>query len=315
MKKLLSMAVLVCAAAVGSGTAVAAAACDRECLEKFVNSYLAAMQAHDPRRVPTAPGVRYTENTVVLKLGQGLWATMNGLGSFGIHVDDVDAGQVAYIGTIRENGVPAILALRLKLADGKLAEAEALLHRVSKDATLLDQRGPANPLWAEALPSGEHPTRAALIHATNLYFEGIEHLDGNLVPFAADCNRVLDSTQDTNNPDDKSFTFGPVNPSAMNCRDNMNTRVWRYIHSVEPRRFEVVDRERGLVFGVFRFNHPGTTLVADIPGAGQFKMPDFIIRPSSLVAVEIFKIQGGEIHLIQGVTLGVPYLQPDPWHL
>ena len=34
--------------------------CDRECLEGFVDQYLAAMVAHDPSRAPFAENARYT---------------------------------------------------------------------------------------------------------------------------------------------------------------------------------------------------------------------------------------------------------------
>lgn len=312
MRKLVALVSLAFCAQ-QSVVASAAARCDRACLEAFADKYLSAVQAHDPSRVPAVRKVRFTENTVSLKLGQGLWQTLDAPGSYKVYVADEEAGQVAFIGTIRENGVPAILALRLRVKGGKLSEAEAILHRSPREAEALEKQGAPSGAWSEALPEGEHPSRGALIRATDLYFEGIVHVDGNRVPFAEDCIRVLDSTQDTLNPDDKSFTFGPVNPSAMSCRDNMNTRVWKYIHSIEPRRYELVDRERGLVLAFAQFNHPGTTLYADIPGAGRFKMPNFVIRPSSLVLFELFKVQGGLIHRIHGITLGVPYLQPDSW--
>src|SRR5580698_6091902 len=52
--------------------------CDRQCLDKLVDSYLAAVVAHDPSRVavaPIAPSVKFVENTVPTKPGDGLWKT------------------------------------------------------------------------------------------------------------------------------------------------------------------------------------------------------------------------------------------------
>jgi hypothetical protein len=40
--------------------------CDRACLEGVVNQYLAAVVAHDPRRVPLSEDVMYTENDQIL---------------------------------------------------------------------------------------------------------------------------------------------------------------------------------------------------------------------------------------------------------
>jgi hypothetical protein len=39
----------------------------------LVDRYLAAMVKHDPSGLPLAKGVRYTENTVEIQVGEGLW--------------------------------------------------------------------------------------------------------------------------------------------------------------------------------------------------------------------------------------------------
>ncbi len=45
---------------------------------------------------------------------------------------------------------------------------------------------------------------------------------------------------------------------AMSCKDNLNQSIWAYITHVKPRRYLVVDVERGLVSGMFMFRHAGT---------------------------------------------------------
>jgi hypothetical protein len=59
--------------------APAQAQCDRQCLEKMMKDYLAAMVKHDPTVLPFASNVRFTENTEktieVLPIGKGLWET------------------------------------------------------------------------------------------------------------------------------------------------------------------------------------------------------------------------------------------------
>src|SRR5579862_6933653 len=49
--------------------------CDRACLIGEMNSYLAAVVAHDPSRVKFSPNVKFVENTVPMKPGEGLWKT------------------------------------------------------------------------------------------------------------------------------------------------------------------------------------------------------------------------------------------------
>ncbi|MGH9592719.1 MAG: hypothetical protein ACRD5L_06485, partial [Bryobacteraceae bacterium] len=38
--------------------------CDRACLEGFVNQYLEALVAHDPKRLPLTADVKFSENDV-----------------------------------------------------------------------------------------------------------------------------------------------------------------------------------------------------------------------------------------------------------
>src|SRR5262245_55180729 len=50
--------------------------CDRQCLADFITTYLEAMVAHDVERLHTSSRVRFTEDTVEIRLGQGgLWKT------------------------------------------------------------------------------------------------------------------------------------------------------------------------------------------------------------------------------------------------
>ncbi len=90
--------------------------CDRACLEGLVNQYLDAMVARNPFSLPLAAKVKFTENDQVLKPGEGLWLTATGLGTYKLFAADPQAGEVAFLGTMRENGTPIALALRLKVS-------------------------------------------------------------------------------------------------------------------------------------------------------------------------------------------------------
>ena len=88
MPKLLAVGAL---AALGVFTAGAAAAdpppmgpvqCDRACLQGQVDAVLAAMVAHDAKRLPLAPDVRYTENGNALALSDGFWGTASSVGAY-----------------------------------------------------------------------------------------------------------------------------------------------------------------------------------------------------------------------------------------
>src|SRR5581483_10644758 len=101
-------------------------ACDRSCLEGFVDRYLDAVAAHDPKLVPLAKNIKFTENGQKLIIPDGLWNSMVAKGSYRLFVDDPQAGSVAFIGTIKEEGrTPdqpegAVMALRLKIDKGQI---------------------------------------------------------------------------------------------------------------------------------------------------------------------------------------------------
>lgn len=291
-----------------------ASACDYACLTGFVDQYLAALVAHDPSRLPVAAGVKFTENTIPLKLGDALWGTISGLGTYKVYFADPQAGQVGFEGTIRENGTPAILVLRLKVQNQKITEVETIVRRGADPATNLEKLGHPNPVFLQPLAPSERSSRQDMLKDTNQYFEGIVHLSGEMVPFDENCNRILDGTQDTNNPSyNEGWGHGSFNPAAMGCRENMNTKIWAYIKSVDPRRFMVVDEKMGIVFGFFMFNHPGTVLEADVPGVGKIPMPPSAKRPFSVEVAEFFKIQNGKIRQVEGVQLALPYKSPTGW--
>jgi hypothetical protein len=65
-------ALFVVGMALAPGSAIAAEACDRACLEGFVDQYLAALVAQDPAKLPLAKNARYTESGQELKLGDGI---------------------------------------------------------------------------------------------------------------------------------------------------------------------------------------------------------------------------------------------------
>ena len=184
----------------GEPQSAAAEGCDYACLTGFLDQYLAALVAHDPNPLPVATHVKFTENTIPLKLGDALWGTISGMGTYKIYFADPQAGQAGCEVTIRENGTPAIFVLRLKVVDRKITEVETIVRRGAEPAQNLEKLGQPNPVWLQPLTPSERTLRAEMLKDGNQYFEGIVHVSGDMVPFDEKCNRILDGTQDTNNP-------------------------------------------------------------------------------------------------------------------
>src|SRR6185295_2653322 len=122
-----------------TGTAQAAVSCDRECLIGIADGNLAAIAVHDPAKASFAANVRFVENVKRLKPSEGIWAAAAGKAtSFRIYVPDPVQGSVGLITLIDRKGangaVQAQLAVRLKIDDGKITEAEHLVADVPAGA-------------------------------------------------------------------------------------------------------------------------------------------------------------------------------------
>src|SRR5580692_13142705 len=103
--------------------------CNRACLENLVNQYLAALGAHDPKRLPLSADVMYTENDQQLEVGDGFWKTAQEVGNYKHIFADPEAGQVAFMGTMHEAGSVLLMSLRLRIELGRITEIESIYFR------------------------------------------------------------------------------------------------------------------------------------------------------------------------------------------
>jgi len=182
-------------------TQAQAGACDRACLEGFVNQYVDALVARDPARLPLTRTAKYTENGVELKLGDGMWGPKVVMGSYKLYFADPKSGQVGFYGSLEEHGHPAILGLRLKIEDRKISEMEALVLRSTARGTF-SAVGDLKlaPIMTQALAPSEKRSRDELITVANSYFEGMEQGTDKNTPFDKDCKRIENGVVTANDP-------------------------------------------------------------------------------------------------------------------
>src|SRR5260221_13849021 len=107
MRRLAAAALGALALAVAAPTAAdpppsGAIECDRGCLQGMVDQVLAAMVAHDAKRLPLAADVRYTENGQTLALEDGFWGTASGAGLYRHYFLDPRTGQAGFMGGMKE---------------------------------------------------------------------------------------------------------------------------------------------------------------------------------------------------------------------
>jgi hypothetical protein len=287
--------------------------CDRECLEGFVNHYLSALAARDPSKLSFASDVKFTENTATLKIGEGFWVTANGTGTFKLYFAEPEAGQVGFIGTMREWDNPVIFCLRLKVAGGKIAEVEDFVVRDADAAKKLEAMS-RNPLFVKTVPVAERATRDDLIKTANMYFSGLQNNDGKGVyPFSEDCNRIENGTQTTNNPglakaqaDNPGFEI-----MSLGCEAQFKTGYFKIVTHIRDRRWVIVDRERGLAFAFAFFDHAGTVKTITLTDGSTF--PATLRHPFTWEIGELFKVENGKIHAIQAVLTQEPYGITSGW--
>ncbi len=289
------------------------AACNRACLEGYIHQYLDAMLARNPYSLPLDSRVKFTENEQEIPLGEGIWGTASGLGTYKLYVADPEAGQAGFLGTLRENGNPVAFALRLKIEHGLIREAETIVVRDPGAAQAIEAMGQPDPLFSTVLPKSERRSREQMIAIASQYSDGIEHSAGAMVPFDATCNRVQNGVQTTNNPSLKldpkdSWTF-----ASLGCKDQLDTKFFSFVRSIEPRRFLVIDEERGLVLGWLLFHIPGTVKSVDIAGHGAVSIPLPYQAPVTLDVAELYKIRNGKILKVEALQTSIPYRTPSPF--
>ncbi|HEX9933951.1 MAG TPA: hypothetical protein VGB38_02040 [bacterium] len=302
-------AVLIALACGKDGNKPAGSNCDRACLEGFAVQTLDALVGHNPSPLPKAKDVKYTENGQRLFLGDGLWNTASARGTYSLTVADTQAGQAVFFGTIRENGSPAILAMRLKIENRSLSEIEILVARDTAGAVRLEKLGVPHPAFLAAVPRTERASREDLIKTADLYFTGLARNDGKgFYPFTEDCERIENGKQTTHNPSNQTGSF---DFAAMGCKEQFESGFFRFVTRIRDRRFVAVDPERGLAMAFVFFDHAGNVPFVRLTDGR--KIPIGVKRPWTWEIAELFKVERGLISRIEAIVQEAPYGMNSGW--
>jgi len=321
---------LFLAASFGVASAAYAASgadCDRACLQGMMTTYMSALAAHDPSRLPVASTVRYTENGSELKLGgEGLWATFNKAEPYRHDVVDPETGGIASYFTIVENKLLPfhdLLAVRLKVRNRRITEIETVVNRHARAAgNMLTLK----PSWMEEMERIEAPatrlTREQLIEATIGYMRAIAFHDGKAAPFAKSCIRLENGNITAIGKDDVSpvpIGSGPpvstdtipgLPPQApppklmgLGCDEQLDYMAYSFITGFRDAHFPVIDVERQKVYAVFDFMRRGNVEAWTWNG-NTYPMPEAMRYPNEILNTEIFKFSGGKLTRVEAVFTG-----------
>jgi hypothetical protein len=314
----LGLLLAVAAAFAAPAASSATPGCDRTCLGKLAETYLAAMLAHDPSKAPLTRDVRYTENGVELPLPDGLWRTLESVGTYRLVVADPDAGSVGFFTKAVENGAPVLFATRLAVREQRISEIESVAARLT--ATLagvpggeprVDQLGDApRSQFVTELPPGKRRTREQLAQIVNSYFSGIENNTGDRPPpFAADCLRLENGTQTSGRPTPQGGSPGPANYS---CTEAFHLGYYHEDTRLRNRRVLAVDEARGLVYTGIFLDHDATIRSYTIKDGRTVTVRN--TAPWTWMAHEVFQVNAdGQISQVEAVLLSVPYGTRPGW--
>jgi hypothetical protein len=297
--------------------------CDRDCLLKLTDNYVASFAKHSTNGLPLESAVAIVENVKPIKPGEGLWKTVqSGPTQFQVHVPDPVNETAGWLGIVQINGKPNMVAVRLKLdKDGKIAEAEHLYAAVNGPA--LQNIDKVRPGLASDVPQANRLDHDKLIAIGKSYYDALDDNDGTKMPFAADCERH-ENGMITAGPNAGGGPPGAppaAHPMPHDCTGQISAGVFQYIKTIGNRRVFAADPVTGLVMGLSQFHHPmdftsyptkaaDGTVVQTKRDEGMFKT----LKPFDLPAAHVFKVGAdGKVHEIEAMGFLAPLDAPSGW--
>jgi len=297
--------------------------CDRDCLLKLTDAYVASFARHSLDGVPLASTAAIVENLKPIKPGEGLWKSGEaGPTQFQVHVPDPVNETAGWLGIVEVGGKPNMVAIRLKLdKNGKIAEAEHLYAAVNGPA--LKNIETVRPGLASDVPKGNRKSHDDLIRIGASYYDALDDNDGTKMPFAADCERH-ENGMITAGPSAGGGPPGakpPAHPAPHECAGQISAGVFQYIKTIGNRRVFAADPQTGLVMGLSQFHHPmdftsypvkaaDGTITQTKRDEGMFKN----LTPFDLPAAHIFKVGAdGKVHEIEAMGFTAPIDAPSGW--
>ena len=292
--------------------------CNRACLESLVEQYLAALLAHDPKRLPLAADVKYTEQEQVLEVGDGFWKTVTGRGNYNHYFADPETAQAGWMGTMRERNGLLLMTVRLRAQLGRITEIETSYFRAGgggpNNIAAMDKQGTPEALWLQPIPPQQRASRQQLIAIANAYFEAVQKNDGKgFYPFTDDCDRIENGAHTTNTPSPKPSTPGGFNYMGLDCKGQLESGYLAIVNNIHHRRFPLVDEERGVVWANCVFDMDGTVSRITLNTGEVADMSGFAGRASSIHVTEAFRIENGLIRRVEMVGTSVPYHFNSAW--
>ena len=302
-----SLRFLIIVIVAGWGHTAHAQECARNCLEDLVGTYLDAVQARNPGLMTLTADARFTENTIAIEPGDGIWQTIDAgsIAEAQLFLTDVSTNQAAWFGAATENGHGVLLTVRLRHENERVSEVETLITRRSPAMFgNFDDFPEPDASWTRAVDSDKRSSRTTIVAAAHAYFDGIEQSNGDIVPLSNSTIRIENGVQTAPRTDGDR--------AGMSIRETFNSGMFSYITAIDPRRIVLVDEERGVVLSQVMFQHPGNVF----PEAFADRLDDpssVLVYPNSIGIMEAFQVIDGQITQIFAHMVMLPYKSESGW--
>lgn len=186
---------ILLAALAAASVSAQAQGCTRDGLKAMITNYFKAVETHDMSSLPMAANLRITENGQEMKAGEGFFKSG---GKVHLRRDLIDTERCGTVTeavtdeTINGKVTYAVMAVRLKVDEGKVSEIETLvtrkaeMERFYRPKVLLATK---DQDWTTLLPPDKRPTREYMNEGADQYFDSFAEKPPVIPPFATPCHR------------------------------------------------------------------------------------------------------------------------------
>lgn len=250
------------------------AACDAACLDALARSVPPSMATRGWQSLNWADQVGYAENSVGIRVGEGIWMGVTMADAAPLVVADAQTGRAVWFGQIQEHGQPAWGVFTVSADGAAIGGIDALIRRREYGPPWAD---PASLDPAPALPARRRTARADMQVSASQFMAAMDANSAAPASVAATCRWFV-------NGQDVGL-----------CTAAFGSAPLARIEAVRDRQLLAIDEARGLA--AYRF-------FEDIPaeGAGY---------PLTYQVVELYRFEAGQITRVEAFTSELPYgMQP-----
>jgi hypothetical protein len=279
---------------------VSAASCDKTCLENIASQYRAAYRLHDPSLAPFARKPRYVENNVEMQFPDGTWDTVTLEVGEPLVLSDPVTSQVGIYTTVLQRDTQTFLAIRLRVAGGRITEIEHVVstrRNLSAPPTPIGDiwRNPRDPDFTREVPVAQRADRSRLQVLANGYFSTLQNNNGEIrgARFTPDATR-----------NENGMLFPHIEAGFRSGRYHFNNRV-------RDRNCLLVDEVRSAVMCRGYIDHKG--VLDEYQLTDGTKVKSVYAEPQSWSFLESFKVRGDQITAVEATFTGAPYYIHSPF--